>query len=544
MVLAGCSGPKGPAGAAGPSGPSGPSGATGAAGQQGARGDVGPQGQQGVAGPQGLQGAAGPQGVQGPPGTQGPTGLKGLTWRGAWSPLVTYGADDAVEFGGSAWIALAASTGAQPPGPDWQLLAARGEAGAVGAIGPSGPSGPQGPQGASGPSGPQGALGLAGPAGPQGAQGVPGPAGAPGGAGPAGPQGPPGVAGAPGAKGLNWMGPWSAFLAYATDDVVETGGASYVALVAPVVGSMPPNGQWGLLAGRGEPGPQGLDGPQGPSGAPGPAGAAGPQGPPGPQGSSGVSVSAESVVAGDASCPAGGVRLTTAGGAYYVCNGVSSGQPGGTSATCGGVVTSLLSDPSNCGACGRVCASGLCSSGECERIVFVTSTTYSGNLGGLAGADEKCQARATAAGLGGQFKALLGTSAANAGLRMSKSNAPYVTAGGARIASGWSGLIDMGGLSFGSLQTEFGFSFYSQFWFGAQYRLDVSAYTCADWTDPTQQGSAGYVAPNYVCPSGGSCCLYGNPGCYANYYQVQGYSLGNAGTRGCSDLYSLLCIEQ
>lgn len=36
---------------------------------------------------------------------------------------------------------------------------------------------------------------------------------------------------------------------------------------------------------------------------------------------------------------------------------------------------------------------------------FVTSTTYDGNLGGAAGADAKCQARATAAGLAGSYSA-------------------------------------------------------------------------------------------------------------------------------------------
>ena len=41
--------------------------------------------------------------------------------------------------------------------------------------------------------------------------------------------------------------------------------------------------------------------------------------------------------------------------------------------------------------------------------VFVTSTTYTGNLGGLSGADSKCQARATAANLSGVWKAWLST---------------------------------------------------------------------------------------------------------------------------------------
>lgn len=49
---------------------------------------------------------------------------------------------------------------------------------------------------------------------------------------------------------------------------------------------------------------------------------------------------------------------------------------------------------------------------------FVTSTTYLGDLGGLDGADAKCQARAVAAGLDGQFTARLRTSLVEAADRM------------------------------------------------------------------------------------------------------------------------------
>ncbi|MCB9979188.1 MAG: tail fiber domain-containing protein, partial [Rhodospirillales bacterium] len=52
------------------------------------------------------------------------------------------------------------------------------------------------------------------------------------------------------------------------------------------------------------------------------------------------------------------------------------------------------------GNCGGSCAG-------VDKRVFVTSTTYTGNLGGLAGADAKCQARADAASLGGTWKAIL-----------------------------------------------------------------------------------------------------------------------------------------
>lgn len=48
------------------------------------------------------------------------------------------------------------------------------------------------------------------------------------------------------------------------------------------------------------------------------------------------------------------------------------------------------------------------------NLAFVTSTKQDGNLGGLAGADAKCQGLADAAGLPGTFRALLSTSAVDA----------------------------------------------------------------------------------------------------------------------------------
>jgi uncharacterized repeat protein (TIGR02543 family) len=48
------------------------------------------------------------------------------------------------------------------------------------------------------------------------------------------------------------------------------------------------------------------------------------------------------------------------------------------------------------------------------NFAFVTSTTQSSNLGGLAGADSLCQARAAAAGLPGTYRAFLSSSTVNA----------------------------------------------------------------------------------------------------------------------------------
>jgi len=47
-----------------------------------------------------------------------------------------------------------------------------------------------------------------------------------------------------------------------------------------------------------------------------------------------------------------------------------------------------------------------------DFVVFVTKKTFSGNLGGVAGADEECQTAAAAAGLAGTFRAWLSDFAA------------------------------------------------------------------------------------------------------------------------------------
>jgi hypothetical protein len=58
------------------------------------------------------------------------------------------------------------------------------------------------------------------------------------------------------------------------------------------------------------------------------------------------------------------------------------------------------------------------------KRIFVSFQTFAGNLGGLAGADQKCQTAATAAALGGTWLAWLSTSTVNAIDRVT-SDSPY-----------------------------------------------------------------------------------------------------------------------
>jgi hypothetical protein len=75
-----------------------------------------------------------------------------------------------------------------------------------------------------------------------------------------------------------------------------------------------------------------------------------------------------------------------------------------------------------------------------KKIVFVTSNTYQGNLGGLDGADAECQRLASDAGLSGTFKAWLSDSKTSASSRLTHSSGPYALVTGLVVANDWAGL--------------------------------------------------------------------------------------------------------
>lgn len=82
--------------------------------------------------------------------------------------------------------------------------------------------------------------------------------------------------------------------------------------------------------------------------------------------------------------------------------------------------------------------------GEDEfKMVFVTSTTYSGNLGGMKGADAICQMHASGANLPGIFMAWIATDASDEpAVRFNHSQVPYTLVNGEQVASNWDDLID------------------------------------------------------------------------------------------------------
>lgn len=81
-----------------------------------------------------------------------------------------------------------------------------------------------------------------------------------------------------------------------------------------------------------------------------------------------------------------------------------------------------------------------------QRTVFVTSEAYTGNLGGMRGADRKCQDAADAAGSivpPGTYRAWISDGGESPGTRFTRASAPYVSADGETIiAEDYEDLVD------------------------------------------------------------------------------------------------------
>lgn len=126
--------------------------------------------------------------------------------------------------------------------------------------------------------------------------------------------------------------------------------------------------------------------------------------------------------------------------------------------------------------------------------VFVTSTSYDGNLGGLSGADAKCLTQAGLGGLTGTYRAWLSTSISSPATDASftKASGPYRLVNGTPIAADWADLTD-GALAAPINVTEFG----------------VGAADTYVWTNTLPNGTAGGPLDGKDCggwmgtPSGG-----------------------------------------
>ena len=224
-------------------------------------------------------------------------GIKGadgdITWQGEWSTATTYTQNEAVQYNGSAYVALQGNSEIIPTSDTavWSVMTLKGDTGVAGATGSSGTlavgtvtTGSAGgsvsvlntgtstaavldftiPKGVAGNSGATGSIGNTGPTGAAGdnatitigtiTTGQPGSSATVANAGtdtaaqlnftiPRGVQGAQGT--------FRWMGAYNAATVYATNDVVYYNGSSYVA-IANAVGNVPTDtSKWEKMASAG-----------------------------------------------------------------------------------------------------------------------------------------------------------------------------------------------------------------------------------------------------------------------------------------------------
>jgi hypothetical protein len=177
----------------------------------------------------------------------------------------------------------------------------------------------------------------------------------------------------------------------------------------------------------------------------------------------------------------------------------------------------------------------------CALRVFVTSQLYTGDLGGLAGADAKCQALADAASLGGTYKAWLSSSTVDARDRLTHFGKPYVLVDGSVVASDWDefaslhhqrpiDLTETGETA--PIVPAFGFSmvFTGSSWDGTLYTWPqnygvIAHATCDDWLNTTGMNTTGIgtAGAGYLAAWGSWTSSYAPP---------------------CWKVASLYCLEQ
>jgi len=160
------------------------------------------------------------------------------------------------------------------------------------------------------------------------------------------------------------------------------------------------------------------------------------------------------------------------------------------------------------------------------KRVFKTSTTYPGNLGGLSGADQKCQARANAANLTGIWKAWLSDGTGSASSSLNHFSGPYTLLDGTVVVDNWTDLTD-GTLDRNINMTEFKNidSNFSTVWTGTDISGNSTGKNCMDWTISYGWPFMGGVG------SGNSTLSY--------------WTKGASDETSCSSAYlSLYCFEQ
>ncbi len=165
-----------------------------------------------------------------------------------------------------------------------------------------------------------------------------------------------------------------------------------------------------------------------------------------------------------------------------------------TDVDCGGSCSTKCAVGKACSV-GADCASGDCQASVCKAppardvLVFVSSAAYDGNLGGLAGADAKCQALAGVARLPGTYKAFLSDSTTSASARLSRPGGAYKLVDGTVVAADSAAFFSSTHAS-PFLLDEKGIATGGEVWTGSNFSGTGSG-GCGDWTSTSGTAQVG-----------------------------------------------------
>jgi hypothetical protein len=161
------------------------------------------------------------------------------------------------------------------------------------------------------------------------------------------------------------------------------------------------------------------------------------------------------------------------------------------------------------------------------NVVFVTADTWDGNLGGLAGADAKCQTAATTAGLTGTFIALLSTASTSAEQRLAGARG-FVRTDGQPVADTARDLVS-GRFIYPVSFTESEVYLNDGAWSG--FDSDCQGWTSNSATAAGSAGRSGDGGLSAFANGASSCDLEHHLYCAQTAYDGVIPELGTAGTR-------------
>ncbi len=141
-----------------------------------------------------------------------------------------------------------------------------------------------------------------------------------------------------------------------------------------------------------------------------------------------------------------------------------------------------------------------------EKTVFITSAKFKGNLGGLAGADDKCQVEVDGPASivpSGTYLAWLSDGTDSPDTRFTKSAHPYILLDGTKIAENYTDLTDgsiLNAINIDSTGKALGLQ---PFWTGTKADGTTAplSVTCTGWKDPLPYHHGMHGQTNMTSPT-------------------------------------------